>query len=504
MPGSGAAKVLTVLSSGGNQRYIFATNRRRQNVGASYLLAQTPGWVREALRTVGHSESDAVVNASGTAYLLLPDVSTARAVITAVTLRAIDEAPGLELYGWHEPNASDGHLKERVRAALRHLEQRRAILPPVLLRHPGTPFSAVCAFSTGAASAEPITVPVSTESGTTERRAHYCSPPVRAALIVANDALGELSRAHGSKAAGAIPTDGTVDDELGEDSWLAVVHADGNGFGQMLANLDIPDTAEYAARFKALSQTLDSIAHESLAAAIATVHETYLSEHSSRAESQKKAPPWILPLVVGGDDLTAMVAGRWARRFTEAYLAEFRDRCTKDTDTAGLSASAGIAVVKSGYPFYDAYELAEDLTKIAKKSGRDAGSYDLQVVHDSSGGDLDTVRSAVPVLPVRVTDSATGAPDNAPDGAVRVPLNGLKESLALLPAAFSRSVRHRVRDALVSGELDDVAASVVARLVTSTKKSEREQAQKAADWFTRYARTCGLLTIDLLDLEGNA
>ncbi len=91
----------------------------------------------------------------------------------------------------------------------------------------------------------------------------------------------------------------------------------------------------------------------------------------------------ILPILLGGDDLTIICDGHAALQFTHDFLTEFEEQTARnDLELAGdiipfiagnafkparyLSACAGIAIVKPHFPFSAAYDLAEELIKSAK------------------------------------------------------------------------------------------------------------------------------------------
>jgi hypothetical protein len=83
------------------------------------------------------------------------------------------------------------------------------------------------------------------------------------------------------------------------------------------------------------------------------------------------------PVVLGGDDVTFIVRAdlsfEFARVFLEEFEAESKKRLASDLpDVTGLpthlSACAGISIVKSAYPFVQAYELSESLCRFAKNA----------------------------------------------------------------------------------------------------------------------------------------
>jgi len=91
----------------------------------------------------------------------------------------------------------------------------------------------------------------------------------------------------------------------------------------------------------------------------------------------------IRPIVLGGDDLTLICRGDIAIPYVEVFLEEFENQTERllgdilqDNQVFGkdgarkLTACAGIAYIKSSFPFYYGYALAEALCSRAKKDAK--------------------------------------------------------------------------------------------------------------------------------------
>jgi len=77
----------------------------------------------------------------------------------------------------------------------------------------------------------------------------------------------------------------------------------------------------------------------------------------------------IRPIVFGGDDTTFVCDGRLGLSLTVEYLKAFE--IVAQEYGLNLSACAGVAMVKSHYPFARAYQLSEDLSDEAKSFRRE-------------------------------------------------------------------------------------------------------------------------------------
>ena len=119
----------------------------------------------------------------------------------------------------------------------------------------------------------------------------------------------------------------------------------------------------------------------------------------------RQAPP-VVPVLVGGDDLTVYVEGTFAIPFAESYVRHYEQLTGEDellkqlAVVAGapkpgpLTASAGVAIVGRNFPFHIAYDLAEGLVSRGKKLGKKPGAspcstIDFHVLRDATVLDPD-------------------------------------------------------------------------------------------------------------------
>ena len=180
-------------------------------------------------------------------------------------------------------------------------------------------------------------------------------------------------------------------------SSVGVVHIDGNGVGAIMRDLgkafkgvcchldsleepaynhkDNPcniDEGRFQWFIMEVNYRLDGVVKAAVAAAWKDV------EDYARG---RQAPP-VVPVLVGGDDLTVYVEGKFAIPFAEAYIRHYEELTEKDellkqlAVVAGakkpgpLTASAGVAIVGRNFPFHIAYDLAEELVSRGKKLGK--------------------------------------------------------------------------------------------------------------------------------------
>lgn len=362
-----------LIESGSTQEFIFQSNRQRFQVGASALVADLPTWVDEAVARVPGVAKVSAISAS--AAFLVDDAAAGRAVVRAVSERALLEAPGLDVWGYVEPDDATllGDEMDRLAEARQALNRVRISRPGARARFPMTPFFDQCAV-TGLPAVDTLDLlgdedqPVSALTDSVWRRA---------------------KRAHA--AWGKLLDDAVVSDlneDLGPDGWVAVIHADGNGIGAIIDQLESPE--DYTAFSKALGSATE---------------EAFVT-----AAGQVDAKQWLLPILMGGDDVTLICSAAHAATFTRAYLLAFEALTAAGLPNGqALTASAGVAFVKPHYPFSEAYALAQQLTHSAKRGrttlrARDRSAWDFHVLHDSLARPLDEIRRehqhalAVPLL----------------------------------------------------------------------------------------------------------
>ena len=445
---------VVLIETSGNQRYIFATNKLRENVGASELTYRVgTQWTLEADESLAHlwpKDEDAaqlrqnllnqqpislngnsvevIVATSGKAMLLVDNRETAKTIIQEVTSKALKQAPGLDVCGTISDHFdwNQNPLGMIVRATHEKLDYLRANRPSAALRFLRLPVVRECATS-GLPAAE-------WDSG-----AKGGEPPAarsRISLCKRNNVDSYRSRMRALLRRHAV--EGNFARDIGvlekHCDWLAVVHADGNGVGQIFLdfwensgcstrkenNEAIKDLNRYYVnRYREFSIALDICTEEAFIAALRSLVERKekLRSLQSIEEKRQDALP-ILPIVLGGDDLTVMCDGQAALQFTRDFLAEFERQTGRlQTDNAKLqntligvippiartalgisrlSACAGAAIIKPHYPFSAAYDLAEQLIRSAKTM-KPNSTLDFHALYDASGSDLDRIREELQV-----------------------------------------------------------------------------------------------------------
>jgi hypothetical protein len=182
--------------------------------------------------------------------------------------------------------------------------------------------------------------------------------------------------------------DGAAFPFLPDNRYLGLLHADGNGLGQLLMGLQYQVRAAPAGFVPLFRDFSTAVRETTLAAARHATETVLLPARGDADDDRSKTGAGLIParpIVLGGDDLTILLRADLAVPFARAFLTWFevesRTRIeqlrARHPAVAGilpecLTAGGGIAFVKSNHPFHLAHELAEGLAKAAKDRAKEA------------------------------------------------------------------------------------------------------------------------------------
>jgi hypothetical protein len=388
------AYTLLTVECGGIQSYVFGSNRLLENVGASYLVAQaTEAWIFDALNAAGlqHNVTDphadnpfaqghlfddgnawqaeVIYFGGGNCTILFRDQDGAKKFTCQLSWRALREAPNLRLeihrrqWNGNEPlGKAVGELRKEMKAAISRQPQSAPLL--------GLGVTAVCQ-ETGLPAVD-------------FEDERYLSAEVLAKHKAADKAKRQLTKALLDENSGyAFPSElDKLGRSRGERSYIAVVHADGNGMGERIREIgEERDNRKYIERMRAFSQATKRISLAAMKEVVnllieKTVEGTHIEGVGSVADlefaldDKNKLLLPIRPIIFGGDDTTFVCDGRIGVALAVEYLRAFERKSAQEG--LNLTACAGVAIVKSHYPFARAYALSEELCSEAKKFRRTA------------------------------------------------------------------------------------------------------------------------------------
>ena len=372
------SKFLYGASVQGIQSFIFQTNTLKEIVGASELVEKicTGLFAEQIGKTTAadlNNDDNAILNAAGNIKYIFEDESHCRRVFMEFPKKVLEAAPGITI------SQAVVKIEDNVKDAIQKLEKR-------LRAERNMPMQPMTSGLMGIQRSRETGLPerIHTDAGTRETK--YCDEGTYRKLSAGRrNTLWE--KATGRDFLKYADVTDNVSYFTGDNDWIAIIHADGNGLGQKVRQIGANSDADRD--FHTFSSLLDKSTQEAARYAFGIVLKSFLND------SRKYIP--FRPIVLGGDDLTVIIRGDLAIEFTLAYLKAF-ERFTRENFQElanrtepyrkalgnGLTACAGIAFIKSSFPYYYGYQLAEELCSEAKKdSNRDKSCLMFHKVQDS-------------------------------------------------------------------------------------------------------------------------
>ena len=479
---------LVMLQTNSNQPFIFSSPRLREQIGASFEITLLSRWVKEAafdmkLPSMSTSEKGIkalpatfwVSDSSGKVIVRFTEADgdpkdLAKRLIREVTLRALTDAPGLDVTGVFI-EASSGpvdpaDLKRLDREFSEYSLNRRA----AAARFPQFPFLERGSESALPASASlrdlkfsqeslqpnsfdessPLSLPSRVKRLFASRSRKQQVDDVKERLAKQGKELKQEPPLDPTKLAAAFQDGEEFKDAKNMLSSVGVVHIDGNGVGAIMRDLGSAHSEAQEAGVCISADEVHTEPNDALQAFIMVVNKRLdktvkdaiaLSWYDVQELTPDTVVP-IVPVLVGGDDVTVYTDGRFAIPFAEVYIRHYEELTEKDVllkqlaVVAGaerpgpLTASAGVAIVGRNFPFHIAYDLAEGLVSRGKKLGKKkdtipCSTIDFHVLRDATVLDPDDTldeykgRTQRPFLigryaPERIGEATTTSSEETP------------------------------------------------------------------------------------------
>lgn len=395
------ARCVTLLGTVSIQDYLFRSNRLKENLGASWIVADALDQWSEGWRRMPGCREPLFVG-GGNAALEFDSDDQARRATEDWSFRLLQKYPGLQVSAWHEPISPDEPLSSAYQRAQKKLGLREN-QPAPGCELGSLPVVRECS-STGMGASD-------------EKDGRWLSAESLAKTDAAWKATDRLQSAYG-KTLNVEGQNCAFPDDLGNlgqregASQIAIVHADGNGIGKRFeAICKEKNDDQFRRRIAGASKAINDIAQKALSQTLGELSGIWpelkengldLAKCSETERNKYGAKFWypVRPIVEGGDDLTFVCHGRLGLALAARYLYNFEQQSklhATSIDGQALTACAGVLIMPEKFPFARGYRLAERLTDSAKQQRRLKNSsrswIDFHVLLEGSAGSLAAIRS---------------------------------------------------------------------------------------------------------------
>ncbi len=351
------------------QEYLFSSGRLRDVIGASELVDSLTGQLLDdTLQSLGYQIGNDIEfsrRAGGAFYAFSEYENNIDQLKMLWTLTVQQYAPGMA-YDLGD-GSGENHLTafdEAKRAIRRDASRYRPMLPiasPLTERSRRTGLAAV-SFDDKDGMLD----------AATKRKKHMANPSL--AEFIGRFSPGEADLHWRNWPRNLEPGEDDAFPFHGDDRTIALVHADGNGLGQLLMKAH-KAAEQHPDRFVSVFKNLSEIIGECTQQAAQQATREVLIE-----ARKNNGPLPARPILMGGDDLTIIVRADLALPFLRTFVREFEARSRGAMDRLceysmealpeRLTIGAGMVYLGANQPFYLAGKLVESLTEHAKMSAR--------------------------------------------------------------------------------------------------------------------------------------
>lgn len=452
-------KSLVVLEVSQKQNYIFRTDRLVENVGASFIIRK----VTEEIPMKYAAPEEYVFAGGGKSVFEFSTPENAKAFVSKVSREVLEKYPGLELF--MAPLEYDEDMESVIDAINNlygKLETKKSSR-----RHSfrllGLGVAEPCV-DTAMPASRSVKVGDSNIKVSPEAAIKIDTGYNERSQLLKELLPDEKSYTFASEFADLGGTRGVK-------NYISVIVIDGNKMGKKIEKFrneflaDHPETnaktnQDYKNKLRSLSEEIDSDYKAAIKAAVNAIVDELGDLYDegklrSRYDEEGRYILPIRPLIVAGDDICIVTDARIGVAFAEMVLKNIEKYTIQGLP---MRACAGVAIVKTGYPFFRAHELAEELCHNAKSilksdDERDASVIDFHIDQGELAGSLSTIRREL-YDKGRLTNkplylNAKDAPENSPSKS----MDAFRKRIRYLAGKdFGRGVIKQYRDALADGE----------------------------------------------------
>lgn len=350
------------------QNLLFRSAHLRQVIGGSQLLTRICrrdiyDLLKKALK-VRYTPDNVIVSDGGSFRIIFNNREDA-VFLGRMLANRYKQVTGSTISVAEPVPFEEGSFQESMRAAAEALRKAKMSgCSPVAIEQ--FPYMAVCA-SCGAAPAIEFT-----KRYENERPNYTCLSCLYKENSIEGDFLGDFRQCvyscqnNGEQLPPLSFPNSTSDiADLDSKNYVAYLIADGNDMGIWF------DRCTNGRQMNVFSRQLSHVLRQSLARPLVEL----ITRHTM--EKNDSLLP-ILPLVLGGDDMFALLPARWAINYALEFCFQYEKEMMNTLKIAGLTAgeekptvSAAIVICKEKYPYTLAYQYGKELLKESKQLSKE-------------------------------------------------------------------------------------------------------------------------------------
>lgn len=339
---------LVLVDIAAKQEYIFSSNKLKDMVGASEIIARATDVeiIKENCKDFDFDKSKIKdgFSGGGNAYLFFDELETAKEFIKKYSFHLLENYPSLAPY--LVPYKMSGDYQKDIAGAKAELDKIRNSFYP-LTHSLNIGFERLCS---------------SSNIGVNDEGKISKATDIKRKMVEKSKRFNKYLEGKGYEFSSELD-----DIYIHNNAFISVVHCDINALGEKVKKLDSKEKS------KEFSKHIDEIMQEAFEKMIDKLIELIKSKPVFAGGIEyklKKANVLpIRPIILNGDDFTFVSEGRLGVWVSKTFIKELEKASTKYFNE-GLCASAGIAICKAKTPFSRAYQLSEELASKAKTLAR--------------------------------------------------------------------------------------------------------------------------------------
>jgi len=369
------------------QKYVFSSNKLKENLGASFLISDlfysmiSKNEIVKNIPLKNGEEYEGYIG-GGNALLFFNNKGETEKFVKEWTRCLLINAPGISISNAiGELDLDESNFQESRNNLFTQLTINKSkYIPQTIIPRHG--ISAECQ-----SDGYSMDVWNKTEgeyvSASTNAKIEAFNPSKKKTAELFKDQLGNLF---------SFPD--SLDDlgqKKGSENHIAIVHIDGNSIGDRFKaiktleetkRLSIDVENAIKASFKVLLEKI-----------IIEINKGILKDYLNIKDSHLP----IRPIIMGGDDITFVCDGRMGIYYAQIFMNAFQNQKGSDGKPLELTSCAGISIIKTKYPFYKGYQLAEELCANAKSKRREMGNggswLDFHIAYGGFSGSLNEIKN---------------------------------------------------------------------------------------------------------------